>query len=77
LPLFGDIVFGVDQCLFVVQKYRTECFLSHYHAYEVSKDSSYSVYTASDFADYHPLCMYVLSNNKKVIPLKYHIIEKF
>lgn len=79
LPLFGEVkdilVFNVNTCLFVIKKYITECFLHHYHAYEVLEDTTYCVDRPMNFVDYHPLSLYTLSNGKKVISLKYHVIE--
>lgn len=80
---FGEIVdilvYNVDQCLFVVKKITTVCFLVHYHAYEVSQNpSTYLVCTLNDFIDHHPLSLHTLSlSNTIVIPFKYHIIETF
>lgn len=79
LPSFGEIldviVINIDTCLFVIREYTTECFLHHYQAYEVSKNQAVSVYKFSDFVDYYPLTSYTLQNGKKVIILKYHIVE--
>lgn len=79
LPVFGEIkdivVYNVDECLFVVQMYTTECFLHHFHAYEVNMDSVMHACIPTDLADYHPLTMFTLSNATKVIPVKYHLIE--
>ncbi len=79
LPVFGEIkdiiVFGVDRCFFVMQMYETNCFLSHYHAYDISSLESNHVYSLTDFVDYHPLCSHTLSNNKTIVTLKYHILE--
>ena len=82
VPQFGKIVdiivYDIDVCAFLLQEYVTECFSSHFHSYEVSiaRPHTYCVCKQSDFVDYHPLCMYQLSSNTTVIPLKYHIMEK-
>ena len=79
LPVFGEIkdivVYGVDECSFVLQMYTTQCFLHHYHSFEVSIDSAVRVCKPTDLADYHPLNIFTLSANIKVIPVKYHLIE--
>ena len=79
LPVFGKIkdivVHGVDNCLFVVQMYATECFLHPFHSYEVSMDSTIRACKPADLVDYHPLNMFTLPGKRMVISVKYHLIE--
>ena len=81
LPSFGEVleilVYNISECLFVLQIYNTECFLSHFHAYEVSKTLICHACVPNNFVDYHPLSLYILSGHKKVISCKYYLIQNF
>ena len=61
LPVFGEFksifVYNADKCLFVVQEYTTECFVSHYHSYEVTHQNppSYHLCNPKNLIDYRPL----------------------
>ena len=80
LPLFGIItdivVHHADHVYFVCNVLHTECFNSHFHAYEVSKTKDYDFCTHSDLIDHHVLSLYSLSSYTTCfIPMKYHLEE--
>lgn len=80
LPVFGviiDIIVHQAQYHFVCNVLHTECYNSHFHAYEVSKGSTeYTICTHSELVDHHVLSRYNLPTSpSQFIPLKYHIIE--
>ena len=63
MPVFGEIknifVYDIDECLFVVQEYVTECFVSHFHSYEVTyrEPASYRLCHPKNLVDYYPLSL--------------------
>ena len=83
IPVFGVIidivVCHVDSCYFIVQEYITNCFVEHFHSFEVSAmtPALHRTFQMCNLADYHPLCIHTTSNNTKLISLKYYVIEQF
>ena len=80
LPVFGviiDIIVHQAQYHFVCNVLHTECYNSHFHAYQVSKGSTeYTICTHSELVDHLVLSRYNLPTSpSQFIPLKYHIIE--
>ena len=79
MPIFGiikDIVVHCADYFFVCNMLHTECFSSHFHAYEVSKTNDYILCTHSDLADHHVLDLYHLSSyTTGFIPVKYHLFK--
>lgn len=78
-PRFGlisdIIVFDVDNYSLVCEVLHTECFHRHYHAYEVSHDTSPSFVFVkqSDLADHSVLGLY--KKGSHFVSLKYHVVE--
>ena len=76
VPVFGlicDILtFDVSDYFLVCETLITECFCSHYHAYEVSYDSypEYVFVKQSDLADHSVLGLY----KSKYVVLKYNVV---
>ena len=81
LPLFGiveDIIVHNSDQYFVCNTLHTECFVSHYHAYEVTKDSTtdFVICSYSDLVDHHVLSLYSLPfHSNYFVPMKYHLVE--
>ena len=81
LPLFGiiiDILCINNHFYFVCCTLHTECFSSHFHAYEVSKHSSTNIIfcSHSDLIDHNVLGLYTLQTSPNYfVPVKYHLIE--
>ena len=80
LPVFGiimDIIWISNECYFVCKKLHTECFISHFHSYEVSENPSDIILrNHSDLADYNVLSYYTLSSRLNYyICLKHHLVE--
>lgn len=84
IPIFGDIIdiviFDVDVFYLVCEEYNTECFNSHFHAYEVYKHETpqYYVCRVNQLYDYYCLSKYELSSHSSVrfITLKYYLVDK-
>ena len=81
-PVFGIIVDIIvrnsDQYYFVCDTVHTECFSSHFHAYEVVKNSvaEFVICSHSALVDHTVLALYTLpSHSSYFIPMKYHIVE--
>ena len=81
LPVFGKILtivmIDVTQCYFVCELLITDCFNSHYHAYEVSKHITPTpivICRQTDFIDHHVLGLYHVSS-LNLISLKYYLPE--
>ena len=83
LPTFGVIkdmiVFDVDRYYFVCEVLSTECFVNHFHSFEVTKQNptKYSICKQPDFVDHHILHAYSVTSypHSLFVPLKYHLIE--
>ena len=82
LPEFAkiiDIVYDVDHCLFVCHPFVTNCFVSHFHSFEVadSVQTGVKFIKQTDLADHHTLGVYSLLSylHSKFVSLKYHIVE--
>ena len=79
LPLFGiiiDILYVSEHYYFVCSTLHT-CFVSHFHAYEVSKCSSSNTVFGrhSVLVDHNVLSLYSLSStNNYFVPVKYNNI---
>ena len=80
LPQFGIIheivVTDVYQPLLVCEKITTNCFLPHYHAYEVirPKPPVFCICKQSELYDYSVLSLYHVCSI--FIPLKYFLVER-
>ena len=83
LPIFGiivDIVIHNSDHYLVCDTLHTECFVPHYHAYEVTKKctSDHVICTHDDLVDPHVLGLYTLpSHSSYFVPMKYYIVENF
>ena len=83
LPEFAEItdiiVYDVDHCLFVCHPFITNCFVCHFHSFEVqdSEQSAVKFIKQTELADHHTLGLYSLPSrsHSKFVPLKYHVIE--
>ena len=83
LPEFAEItdivLYDVDHCLFVCKPFITNCFVPHFHSFEVrNTDEPSAIFVKqSDLADYHTVGLYSSPSHPgcKLISLKYHVIE--
>ena len=79
LPMFGIIRYILvhyNHFYLACNVLHTVCFNSHFHAYEVSNNTDYTLCTHSDLVDPYVLSVYTLSTLSTCsIPMKYHIIE--
>ena len=86
LPLFGRIIdifiVDVSDCYFVFELLVTECFNSHYHAFEVRKQTQQPIQLVvckqSDLIDYHVLGLYTIpvhDDHLTFVSLKYYLPE--
>lgn len=79
LPQFGIIhdiiVDNIHQPFFVCEKLTTDCFSSHYHAYEVIRHSPpvFSICKQSELYDYSVLSLYHV--HSLFVSLKHHLVE--
>lgn len=81
LPVFGRILaiimHDVTQYFFVCEVLITDCFNSHYHAYEVRKHNLSTpiiICRQSTFVDHHVLGLYHISP-LSFVSLKYYLPE--
>lgn len=81
LPVFGRILAiimqDVTQCYFICEILITDCFNSHYHAYEVRKQklpTPIIICHQSTFVDHHVLGLYHVSS-LSFVSLKYYLPE--
>ena len=78
LPEFGiihDVIISdVHEPFFVCEILTTECFYSHYHAYEVVRQSPpvFHICMQSELYDYSVLSLY----KSQYVVLKYYLVEK-
>ena len=83
VPTFGIIadilVLDVDNYYLVCEIASTECFNSHFHAYEIEKiiNPVYLVCQVNQLADHYMLSAYKLStySNTLFVPLKYNLMS--
>lgn len=83
VPTFGIIVdllvMDVDNCHLVCEILSTECFNSHFHAYEVHHvvNPHFIVSKFSKLADNYMLSAYKLSTypHTLFVPLKYNLLD--
>ena len=81
LPVFGiiiDILYICNDYYFVCSTLHTECFVSHFHAYEVSKCSGLNTIFCrqSDLVDHNVMNLYSLPvSSNYFVTVKYHLIE--
>lgn len=83
VPTFGIIadllVVDVDNYYLVCEVLSTECFNSHFHAYEVEKvtNPTYIVCQVHQLPDHYMLSAYTLSSYSRslFVPLKYNLIN--
>ena len=80
LPTFGVIhdliVFDVTEFFIVAEVLITQCFVDHYHSFEVSKQplKEYSICPIKDLIDHHVLGLYNIADSF-FVPLKYYLVE--
>lgn len=82
MPEFGKIVDILiihqdSSCLFVCETFFTDCFNAHYHGYEVIPSKEITIIKQSNLIDHHVLHDYKINFSHSLIPLKYHILERF
>lgn len=83
VPTFGIIVDilvkDVDSYNLVCEITSTECFNSHFHAYEIEKfiNPTYFVCQVNQLYDHYMLSAYELSTYPNIlfVPLKYHLMS--
>ena len=83
VPQFGRIVQIYVRDLvnyyLICEVLTTECFNSHFHSYQVLKETHYShtICKISDIADHNCLSCYTIPscNNYYFIPLKYYLVD--
>ena len=80
LPTFGVvqdvIVFDVTVFYIVAEVLVTECFVEHYHSFEVSKQTAteYMICEIKHLVDHHVLGLYNVSGSL-FVSLKYYLVE--
>ena len=80
VPTFGlisdIIILDVDDYYLVCEPLHTECFRSHYHAYEVSKNTTTScVFVKQTHLANHCVLGLYHHNFTDFVVLKYHLSE--
>lgn len=81
LPSFGEVadIVVISDCYYLVcTSLNTQCFSSHFHAYEVLKtsDQQHIICTLSELKDHNVYSLYTLYTQQyHFISMKYHIVE--
>lgn len=80
LPEFGiihDVLNDVHQPFLVCEKLITDCFSSHYHAYEIIRPNPpvFCICKQSQLYDYSVLSLYHVQSSL-FVSVKYYLVEK-